>query len=376
MSPPENELLVNTLRKTTGSGENLSLPRELYVSETFHEIEIERIFLQEWHCVGRVLELTDQGDYLSFEIVNHSIFVVRSPTGLKAFLNICAHRSARLLEGRGQINRIICPYHAWTYDLDGQLTAAPFMGDNKLSSLGKLIQLHLEIWEGWIYVTLNANPKPLTPRITDLQDTLTNYRMALYEPLFRVEETWNTNWKSLVENFTEPYHLFQVHKKTVEPSLPTRMTEIQHGGKAYSLLNQHRIPGSSYEYDELLPTVNNQLTAQQQLMHPLTCIFPCHLIALSPDRLFWMSLQPIGPHKVRILWGADAFPGAIPKGLSGENRTQQLKSALNSINQEDKKVLEPLHQNLCTGRASVGILSPYERTLIDFNKYLARLICE
>ena len=119
--------------------------------------------------------------------------------------------------------------------------------------------------------------------------------LEAYEPLFRVDEVWPTNWKILVENFTEPYHFFIAHRETVEPALPTRMTEHRdEGGEGFTMFRQHRAPGVTYEYGDDMVVLNAALSEAEQAMYPIVNTFPAHVYSVSPERLFWLALQPLG----------------------------------------------------------------------------------
>jgi len=109
-----------------------SLPPRLYRNEDIAELEAEKIWKQDWVCTGLASELPETGDYLTFSIANERIFCVRDKQGtIRTFSNVCRHRMMQLLEGHGNNRRVTCPYHAWTYDLDGKLAIAGQMKDHK-----------------------------------------------------------------------------------------------------------------------------------------------------------------------------------------------------------------------------------------------------
>ena len=105
-----------------------AMPPAVYTSEAFMERELSDIFAKDWFCVGRASALAETGDYVTLELAGQPIIVLRDGTGvLKAMSNVCRHRMSTLLEGRGNARSIVCPYHAWTYNLDGSLRGAPAM---------------------------------------------------------------------------------------------------------------------------------------------------------------------------------------------------------------------------------------------------------
>ena len=108
------------------------MPKSVYTSPEFLALEMERIFAAEWLCAGRADALKKPGDYVAFEIAGEPILVLRDRDNrLRAMSNVCRHRMSTLLQGRGTVRAIVCPYHAWTYNLDGTLRGAPAMGLNE-----------------------------------------------------------------------------------------------------------------------------------------------------------------------------------------------------------------------------------------------------
>src|SRR5262245_23360515 len=186
------------------------MPPGVYTSETFLALEAERIFRKEWICVGRASAVPGVGDYLTYDIVGQPVFVVRdAERRLRAFSNVCLHRMSTLLTGSGTARTIVCPYHAWSYDLDGRLRGAPHMEQTAAfrKDRYRLPEIRCETWEGWIYVTLAPRIAPVAQRLRPLHDLIGRYRMGDYVETFREEHVWDTNWKILAENFMESYHL-------------------------------------------------------------------------------------------------------------------------------------------------------------------------
>ncbi|WP_166418926.1 aromatic ring-hydroxylating oxygenase subunit alpha [Cochlodiniinecator piscidefendens] len=350
-------------------------PPQVYTSPEFLELELDQIFNHEWFCVGRIDEFSNPGDYRTTKIGRDPVIVLRDRDGvLRAMSNVCRHRMATLVEGSGNLKgRISCPYHAWTYNLDGQLIGAAHMRDNFDKKEVCLPQFQVEVWEGWVYVSLDPEAKPLAPRLQPISDAYANYRMSEYTTLFRAEEIWDTNWKILVQNFVEGYHLFVAHAKTIEPAMPTKLANALHGGDAYSLYEQGRVPGKSYERSSDLPMANTQLTEEEKTKAVLFAIFPCHVVSIVGERTFWLSLQPYGVDKVKVFWGSDIFPGTLPEGKEERDAyAAELKAGFDAINEEDKPIIGSIAENAGALAAEPGRLSPKERTVWYFQQYLAR----
>ena len=182
----------------------MPLPPELYTSEKWLALEQAQIFAKEWLCAGRADAAPNAGDYFTFTIAGHPLFIIRQDDGgLRAFSNVCLHRMMRLLEGEGNCKSIICPYHAWTYDKQGQLTAAPFMKTRTGFDMTKmkLPEVRCEVWQGWVYLTLNQKAQSLAVRLKELETYIEGYGMAQYRQISSEDEVWDTNWKNLTENF-------------------------------------------------------------------------------------------------------------------------------------------------------------------------------
>ncbi len=373
---PLDDLLAAIARNATLPDELAeATPPQVYTSPEFHELELDSIFNHEWFCVGREDEFADPGDYRTTTIGRDPVIVLRDRDGqLRAMSNICRHRMTTLLTGSGTLKgRITCPYHAWTYNLDGQLIGAAHMRDNFDKKEVCLPQFQVEIWEGWVYVSLDPEAAPLAPRLKTLSERYANYRMTEFVTLFRVEEIWDTNWKILVQNFMEGYHLFVAHAKTIEPAMPTRLANAMHGGEAYSLYEQGRVAGQNYERKSDIAVVNDALTEEEKNTAVLFSVFPCHVLSVTAERTFWLSLQPFGTDKVRVFWGADVFPGSVPEDPEARAAyAAELKAGFDAINDEDKPIIGSIVKNVKALAAEPGRLSPKERTIWYFQQYLAR----
>ena len=153
--------------------EAVPMPSGVYHSPAFFDLEIERLFDQGWICVGREDDIPHDGDFITHHIIDTPVVVFRQPDGnVRAFVNACAHRFTKLLEGRGSNKRFNCPYHGWTYSHDGALLHAPHMeqtaGFNPKAV--RLLELHCEVWQGFIFVTLNERPNPLRQQLHQLYE--------------------------------------------------------------------------------------------------------------------------------------------------------------------------------------------------------------
>ena len=156
-----------------------AMPKSVYTSPEFAAQELDHIFARDWLCAGRSESLPYAGDYLTMTISGEPIIVLRDREGaLRAMSNVCRHRMSALLEGRGNTKLIVCPYHAWTYNLDGTLRGAPAMALNEdfCKDQIALPKVRCVEWLGWIMVTLDQDVPEPQDRLSQIKDLLGQYR--------------------------------------------------------------------------------------------------------------------------------------------------------------------------------------------------------
>ena len=171
----------------------VAMPPSVYTCEEFLARELDGVFRTDWICVGCAGSLSKPGDYLTCDIAGQPVLVLRDRDGeIRAMSNVCLHRMSTLLSGAGNTRTIVCPYHAWTYNLDGSLRRAPYM--DKSTGFRKedyrLPTIRCEQWLGWIYVTLNPDAEPVAKRLEPLGELIENYGMENYVETFRETHVW------------------------------------------------------------------------------------------------------------------------------------------------------------------------------------------
>ena len=351
-------------------GDARAMPPGVYTSPEFLEREQQTLFRNEWLCMGRASALPNPGDYLTAEIAGQPIIVIRRDDGtLRAMSNVCRHRMSTLLEGWGNVRRIVCPYHAWNYSLDGDLRAAPMMDrqDGFCKDSYKLPQVRCEIWQGWVYVTLNEEASPVAARLKELDELIVNYDMASYVETFHEEHVWDTNWKILAENFMESYHLPMLHRATVGPHSRLDEMECPPGLPAFNyhwITKEASLPIGNAHPD------NTRLQGQWRKTTALLAIYPTHLVTLTPGYFWYLVLQPLGVDRVHIRFGGGLSPEFIDDPKAAEYMAT-LKKLLDEVNLEDRRGVEAVFRGVHAPLAKPGHLSHLERPNYDFARYLA-----
>lgn len=195
-----------------------SLMGREYFDPDIFALETEKIFRREWMCLGRAESIAQPGDYRVVDVGGDSLIVMRTREGsLRAFYNVCRHRGARLCEGSGHANKVLkCGYHAWTYDLDGNLVGTPNVGENEgfVRDDYPLWEVHLSTWAGFMFVNLHDEPVPLTDALRDDPgEPLQFERYDMGELSLGYESTHEVeaNWKIIVDNYNECLHCPSVH---------------------------------------------------------------------------------------------------------------------------------------------------------------------
>ena len=350
-----------------------SMPASVYTCEDFHALERHAIFEHEWICAGRSSSLSQPGDYLTITIAGQPILILRDREGvLQAFSNVCLHRLSTLLEGRGQCQQIVCPYHGWVYDLGGQLRAAPLMQHSPACDKReyRLPSIRLEEWLGWIYVTLNSEAEAVGNTLASLREKIDDYQMEGYIETFREEHVWDTNWKILAENFMESYHLPVLHKNTVGGHSSLDDMDCPPGEPGY---NYHWIRKEATLAIGNAHPDNTRLEGDWRQTTALIAIYPSHLITLTPGYFWYLSLQPIGVDKVHILFGGGLSPEFV-NDPDAQHAIEDLKVLLDEVNREDRKGTEAVFRGAQASLARAGHLCYLERPNYDFAQYLLRVI--
>ncbi len=346
-----------------------AMPTEVYTSQAFVDAELEHIFRKDWYCVGRVDALGKPGDYVSCELAGQPIVVLRDNSGeLRAMSNVCLHRMSTLLQGRGNTKTIVCPYHAWTYNLDGKLRGAPAMTLNEgfCKDQYKLPQVRCEEWLGWVFVCLDPEAAPVAEQLSEVADMVAGYDMTNYTETFYEEHVWDTNWKVLAENFMESYHLPVCHAGTIGGLSRLEDMICPPGHDAF---NYHTILKDDSLRIAMAHPSNDRLEGDERRTTFLLALYPSLMITLTPGYFWYLSLHPKGPGQVHIRFGGGMSDDYADDPDAHENFVA-LKTLLDEVNVEDRGCTEKVYQGLCSDVATQGHLSHLERPNYDFAQYL------
>jgi glycine betaine catabolism A len=354
-----------TFLKTTQSYQPgaRTMPGRYYTSQEVLEEERERLFANEWLCVGRMDEIAKPGDYIVREIAGESIIVVRDrDEAIRAFYNVCRHRGTRLCEEhQGTFSSSIqCPYHAWTYGLDGRLIGAPHM--NEVQGFEKAdYPLHsapVGTWGGFIFLTLAARPRPLDESLAPIARIRDAFNVSSLHVGHRVQYDVKSNWKLVMQNYSECLHCPMIH-----PEL-SRIMPYQSGendlveGAILGGFMQIAPPNVSMTITGNACGIHvGELSDEDRQRAYYYTIFPNMMLSVHPDYVVYYMVWPEGIRSTRVVseWMFHPDAGNQP----GFNPADAIEF-WDTTNRQDWHICEQSHAGIMSRVYRPGPYSPRE----------------
>jgi len=341
------------------------LPAQAYTDDAFWKAECGSVFTRNWVCVGFAHELKATGDAVPVTLAGHPLLLVRNVSGqIKAFHNICRHRCLTLVDAPKNVGKLIrCPYHAWAYDLDGALRAAPhFGGVNEHQAEGfdqsanSLVPVRCHVWNDWIFVNLDGNAPDFDDYAATLKARLEGFDWGKLDCIGTLDfGEIACNWKLIMENFIEPYHVQFVHASTTDQPLEDH----------YTIIDGNCL-GSAVDLDEEAGTDGSLAVSSRYLT-----LYPNFILGrYFPDQMGVYLNIPTGPGTMmqkRALYTTEG-QALTADPLDG------LKRLWGDVQKEDPEMTERLQ----LGRSSIiaqsgGVLSPvWEDSVRAFQELVAR----
>jgi phenylpropionate dioxygenase-like ring-hydroxylating dioxygenase large terminal subunit len=285
------------------------LPPACYHDVAFSQREHDTIFTRGWLLVGRTDRIPNPGDYCTVAFGDVSLILTRSEDGsLQALSNTCRHRGAPLVRGEGHCRAFSCPYHAWTYKLDGTLAAAPGMQDTANFDLADhpLHRVRIDSWDGFMFVCVSDDTPPLAQWLGDLPERMAMYGFGKMRTARRVEYQVACNWKVWVENFMEGYHIPTVHRSTISRQKVVNMPEDPGRGEYTAIYERHEGTRALLHGDEGFGPIET-LTGESSLGSRFILIYPNAMLAIANDTMWCFEAWPQGPLETKIVLSS-CFP--------------------------------------------------------------------
>jgi phenylpropionate dioxygenase-like ring-hydroxylating dioxygenase large terminal subunit len=356
-----------------------SLPAWLYNDPEFFAVEMKRVMRPSWQVVCHISDVPNIGDYHTFDFLGESLLVVRGEDQkIRAMANVCRHRGSRLVDGpSGCARKLVCPYHAWSYELDGRLTGVPMRGTYPSLEMEKLTlpAVDCEIFQGFIFVRLEVDGPTVAEMMAPYLSQIEPYRFEEMRAFGRVTlRPRPVNWKNVADNYSDGLHI-----KVAHPGL-TRLFGRSYGVEAEpwvdrmwgELMDRPSANPSERMYQHLLPRVDHLPETHQKLWLYFK-LWPNVAFDIYPDQVDFMQFLPISPTETLIREIAYALPD--------ERREMKAARYLNwrinrQVNAEDTVLIERVQQGMASPTFSVGPLSETEVCLRGFGQKLRGLIPE
>jgi phenylpropionate dioxygenase-like ring-hydroxylating dioxygenase large terminal subunit len=331
-----------------------ALARGCYVDPAFYDLEVQRLMKPGWHAVARSSQLPNRGDYRSVDLFGEAIVVLRDEAGeLHAYSRVCRHRAFPIVTGHGNTKRFVCPYHRWAYDLAGQLKAAPLMervdGFDRKSC--RLPELRLEEWLGFVFVSLDPQAAPLSPRLEPMRELFAPHGLEDLVVIDTLVYDSPWNWKVLVDNFMESYHHLGPHSENLQRSNPAQGSYALDLEGPFAVLENPAVEGQDPFW-----------VAQ---------IFPTVLLALfrheGNETGFWyeMKIDRFDHFELHIhLLATQAL-------ADNEEVVTLIREGTKTVHAEDIAMCDGVQQGLQSELWRPGRLSHQEKALWLFHRYLA-----
>lgn len=365
------------------TAEASGMPGTVYTDPAFFGLERQITFSRNWVCVGIAQDLPNPGDQVPIDVAGIPILLIHGHDGvIRAFHNICRHRGAQLVPCQTRRNAVVCPYHAWAYALDGSLTRTPGFGGPDVNALGDLdlsqhglLPVRLERWHHLLFVNLDAQAQALLDQLAPLLERWKDYDFSLLRHGSALRFEMNANWKLVIENFVERYHLPFVHPALNSVSSVKHSLKITDGDRFVGVGSRNfALP--SVNPDRKLPVFPN-LTQEQLTLAEYVAVFPNVMIGVHFNHVYVFIVQPVAVDRTRERFEF-FFVGdeAMTDELAADR--EKISGFVGSVNNEDIDIVQRLHIGCQSPAMRGGVFSPVmEDTTHKFQRIVAeRLLAD
>jgi phenylpropionate dioxygenase-like ring-hydroxylating dioxygenase large terminal subunit len=341
-----------------------TLPASAYLDDDTWGREVRDVFRTGWVPVCRVDQIPESGDRYATSIAGNPVVAVRDGDDVRVLSNVCRHRWSLVADpGCSHGRNLVCPYHRWSYGLDGALQAAPLAGAFSLDGVA-LPEVRHEIWLGFVMVNLDGAAEPLGPQLAGLTEILAPWRME--ELVTVTSRTYPSawNWKVMVENWIECYHHLGSHRATVETRNPARTTRVTETDAPWTFMTVDTSPeaqsppeGHAFPLD---PTDAGHLT--------IWGVFPFLLGGNEADFSFWLEVTPRTVDGHHVTWHLLTSPANAERWEEG--MAEAIMDALDVVHREDMAQCAKVDEGLRSGALITGRLVELEAPIVHFHRWL------
>ena len=346
-----------------------SMPSDFYTSPALFDAERTHVLQKHWFFACRDDMLANPGDFRAIETVGGPVVLIRGDDSvLRAFANFCRHRGSLLLQGKGTTRRVLCPYHAWSYRLDGSLATSPDMegAEGFDPTENGLVPIRLESWNGFVFLTFNAAAPSLLQHLGDLPARMASHQLG------EMRCTWyktfypNCNWKLILENAMETYHTGILHRDTVGRQT-SRTIETQGSWRCIQVISGRSIatlPGQPPSFEPI-----RGLDVEARMGTYFTVILPSCQFAVAQDCMWWLNVTPLA-HDRSILEVGGCFPAEVVDDPDFQAKAEPYYDRWEKVALEDFGVLELQQRALGSLLHRPGSLSRRDDEVQAFGKWV------
>lgn len=352
--------------KTRSSFGQKTLPGHVFFDTDVFKQEKEKLFTTHWLCVGREDQIAQPGQYIIQTVLDESLILVRDQNEqMQGFYNVCRHRGTQICtEATGKRQSFQCPYHAWTYGLDGRLLGAPTMqdvDDFDFAAYG-LHSVGTAVWEGFIFVNLAPNPTPFNESIQPLMGKFKDWQLPNLTMGHQITYDVAANWKIIFHNYSECYHCPTIHPHLNELT-PFRNSsnDLEEGHILGGPMTMSIADGSMTMSGRICAPI---LQESNGLVHYYT-ILPTLFLSLFPDYVVTHRLEPISPSQTHVVCEWFFAPQAQTDPAFNP---QDAIDFWNMTNKQDWEVCELTQKGVQSKAYTPGPYSDLESMLAAFDR--------
>ncbi|NRB76866.1 MAG: aromatic ring-hydroxylating dioxygenase subunit alpha [Verrucomicrobiales bacterium] len=381
-------------------GESQTLPPQAYTSETYFNWEVDHVFKNDWFCLAHISQIPTIGDFLNVEAFGEPLIIIHDKDNeIQVLSRVCPHRAMDIMppglgyDGHtlatpsdehpacGNTRFLLCPYHFWTFELDGALKACAEMGQAEgfKREDWSLKSFCTEVWNGFIFVNLDGQaPRSVAEQYAVLNEELEPWDLANMKLVAANEWDCNFNWKVLAENFMESYHHAGAHSKTLQTMMPARDTWTE-GEKPFHIrchlpmkqslrdeIHQLESEGKDWESFPAIPGLSDE----QRMEWGLVMGFPLFTFVTTADSFIWYRILPMGPDRLKLLTTI-LVPSTSTQLPDFEKRRAESNQAGIDFHLEDMEVCMAVQRGLYTSGYQRGRLSHLEMPVWLIQRFLA-----
>lgn len=345
------------------------VPGFIYSSPEIFALEKERIFMKDWLCLGRVEEIEKPGDYMTFRILGEPVLICRDEKGnINAFANMCRHRGVEVAQARGNTTEFTCPYHGWLYNLEGWLVGAPYMRDAEGFDIRscRLRPVRSGVWAGWIFINLDDNAEPFEKTIADFDSEFSFLQQERYRIADRYEAEFDCNWKLLVENFVDFYHIGVLHANSFGRFMKTMDVAYDLRDRGGVFLNYDA--GTQSQSGKLLFGKPEWLKDKPDRFSATGWLSPNFHMFARAENVRPYFVWPISPTKSRVSVITILPEESFSHPRFAEN-IANYRQQLITVSEEDRSMVESLQNAMASRKFVPGRMSRLEQGVQHILKY-------